>query len=231
MGIVYGFSQPDAYRGCCLTIGNFDGVHRGHQQILSQLVLHARRHDVPAVVMTFDPHPVAILAPHRLPPSLTALSRKAELIGGFGVDTVLVVPTTRELLNLTAEEFFEQILLGELRIKCIVEGMNFCFGKGRQGTIARLQELCDSHILECHIADPIVLGDETVSSSAIRRALQVGDVAVARKMLGRPHRATGVVAKGGSGDERLAFRQPTSSRCRRCSLATACMPPVALRRG
>ena len=177
MGTSFGFTQPGSYRGGCLSIGNFDGVHRGHQHILSELTRHARRMGVPAVVVTFDPHPASILAPGRLPPALTTLQRRIELISELGVDTVLVVPTTKELLNLTAAEFFDQVLMDELQFRGIVEGSNFCFGKGRQGTVDSLQEMCQRQGLECHVVPPVFEGDETVSSSLIRGLLAAGDVA------------------------------------------------------
>ncbi len=205
MGTSFGFTQPGIYRGGCLSIGNFDGVHRGHQHILNELSRHALRMGVPAVVVTFDPHPASILAPDRLPPALTTLKRRVELVSQMGVDTVLVVPTTKELLNLTAAEFFDQVLLSELQFRGIVEGSNFCFGKGRQGTVDSLQEMCHREGLECHVVPPVFEGDETVSSSLIRGLLKAGDVVGAKAMLGRPHRATGVVVEGAKRGRTIGF--------------------------
>lgn len=209
MGMTVGFSQPGDYRGGCISIGNFDGVHRGHQQILAELTATARQLGVPSIVMTFDPHPASILAPGRMPPALTTLERRAELIGLMGVDTVLVVPTTRELLNLTAADFFDQVLMKEFELRGIVEGTNFCFGKGRQGTVDSLREMCGSQGLECRIVQPIDQAGEVVSSSAIRARLLSGDVAGAAVMLGRPHRATGIVSQGAGRGRTIGF--PTAN--------------------
>lgn len=209
MGTIVGFTQPKAYQGGCLSIGNFDGVHRGHQKILSELVRQARSMGVPSVVMTFDPHPVSLLAPGQLPPPLTTLEFKSELIERMGVDVVLVVPTTAELLGLTAAEFFEQVLVREIQFRGIIEGTNFCFGRGRQGTVSTLQNLCARQGSECRIVEPLYVSDVTVSSSTIRKLLQVGNVEDAYKMLGRPHRASGIVATGAQRGRTIGF--PTAN--------------------
>ncbi len=114
-----------------LTIGNFDGVHLGHVAMLGQLKELSRQLGLPAVVVTFDPPPLAILAPERLPPRLTTAEQKVSLLRAQGVDEVIVWPASRELLSLTAEQFFEQIVCDQLQCRGIVEGPNFCFGRAR----------------------------------------------------------------------------------------------------
>jgi riboflavin kinase/FMN adenylyltransferase len=209
MEMTVGFSSSVDCRGGCVSIGNFDGVHRGHQRILSELVQTARRLGVPAVAMTFDPHPASLLTPGRIPPALTTLERKAELIRRMGVNSLLVVPTTRELLNLTAAEFFNHVLSKELQIRGVVEGTNFCFGKGRQGTVESLREMCRAQGLECRIVQPVDQDGQIVSSSTIRALLNAGEVAGAAAMLGRPHRATGVVVEGAGRGRTIGF--PTAN--------------------
>lgn len=204
-----GFDETSAARGGYLSIGNFDGVHRGHQSILQTLVTQSRRAGVPAVVLTFDPHPIQLLAPERAPPALTTLSRKSELIEKSGVDVLIVAETTRDLLNWTPEEFFERIVLDTLQARGLVEGPNFCFGRGRTGDIARLDELCRQAGRSLTVVTPITVQGRTVSSSAIRLAIGQGRLAEAVAMLGHPYRVEGLVSPGARRGESLGF--PTAN--------------------
>lgn len=206
---VRGFDETSAARGGYLSIGNFDGVHRGHQAILHTLATQARREGVPAVVLTFDPHPIQLLAPDRAPPALTTLPRRSELIERCGVDVLIVVETTRELLNWTPEEFFERIVVDTLQARGLVEGPNFCFGRGRAGDIGRLDELCRQSGRSLTVVSPIALQGTTVSSSAIRLAISQGRLADAVSMLGHPHQVEGLVAPGAQRGESLGF--PTAN--------------------
>src|SRR5262245_8896821 len=122
MHIQRGFQQPEQYRGGWVTIGNFDGVHRGHQSMLATLVSRAQSASAPAVVVTFDPHPIALLRPQYTPPALSLLDHKLELFKQHGVDAVIVYPTDHSLLQLGPEEFFRQIVVGELNAIGLVEG-------------------------------------------------------------------------------------------------------------
>ena len=196
-------------QGGAVTIGNFDGVHQGHAKLLEQLTARAREVGGPAIVLTFDPHPVRILRPELAPPPLTWTARKAELLSDLGVDVTVVYPTDKKLLDLSAEQFFDQIVIQRLGAKALVEGPNFAFGKDRGGSIELLQSLCDAHDVQLQIVPPLLEGDQFVSSSRIRDAIAVGDVDTASKMLTRPYRVRGMVTHGMNRGAAMGF--PTAN--------------------
>ena len=167
---------PNSQRGGAVTIGNFDGVHRGHGVIINQLKRFAAELNGPAIVFTFDPHPVRILRPEQTPPPLTWTNRKADLLAELGVDVVVAYPTDRALLQLTHEEFFDQIVVEQLGAKAMVEGPNFFFGKDRQGNIENLAELCDKNSVNLKIVEPMLDTESFISSSRIRDLIRNGDV-------------------------------------------------------
>ncbi len=190
-------------------MGNFDGVHLGHQRMIQQLVDLAREQGTCAIAVTFDPPPLAILAPDHVPPQLTTLTQKVELIRGLGVDEVIVYPATRELLALTAEQFFETVLVQQLGCRGLVEGPNFRFGRGRAGDVALLRELCSPRMIPLTIVDACEHEGTMVSSSEVRSALSRGDVAGARRLLGRAYSISGTVAHGAERGRLLGF--PTAN--------------------
>jgi len=147
---------PESQRGGAVAIGNFDGVHRGHSVIINQLKKYASQLGGPAIVFTFDPHPVRILRPEQTPPPLTWTNRKADLLAELGVDIVVAYPTDRALLQLTHEEFFDQVVVEQLGAKAMVEGPNFFFGKDRQGNVENLAELCKQNSIELNIVQPML---------------------------------------------------------------------------
>ncbi len=200
---------PQALRGGAVSIGNFDGVHLGHASIVSKLITAARRVSGPAVVFTFDPHPVRLLRPAETPPPLTWTDRKAELLGELGVDCMVAYPTNQELLQLSADEFFEQIVRDQLAAQAMVEGPNFFFGRNREGTIERLEAMCQAARIELSVVQPVRAGEEFVSSSRVRRLLADGDVEQAAAMLTRPYRLRGMVTHGASRGTQLGF--PTAN--------------------
>ena len=195
--------------GGVLTVGNFDGVHLGHQRMLEQLVALARELGTRAVAVTFDPPPLAILAPDRVPPQLTTTPQKIDLIRSLGVDEVIVYPASRELLALTAEQFFEGVLVGQLGCLGLVEGPNFRFGKGRAGDVALLREMCAQRRMPIRIVEACESEGTMVSSSEVRIAIGQGDVARARSLLGRPYTISGTVAHGAERGRLLGF--PTAN--------------------
>lgn len=195
--------------GGVLTVGNFDGVHLGHQRMIEQLVGLARELGTRAVAVTFDPPPLAILAPDRVPPQLTTLAQKVKLIRGLGVDEVVVYPASRELLALTAEQFFENVLVRQLGCLGLVEGPNFRFGRGRVGDVALLRELCLPRQMPLRIVEACELAGTMISSSEVRSALGRGDVATARRLLGRAYSIAGTVAHGAERGRLLGF--PTAN--------------------
>src|SRR6516165_9964332 len=134
--------MPEACRGGVLTIGNFDGVHIGHQALLAEAAAQARAQACPSIAVTFDPHPVQLLRPDGAEPPLTSVEDRTALLQQYGVDHVLILQTSPALLKLSAREFFDQIIVQQLHAQSLVEGFNFAFGRGREGTIAILRELC-----------------------------------------------------------------------------------------
>jgi riboflavin kinase / FMN adenylyltransferase len=201
-------APPDC-RGGALSIGNFDGVHRGHVALLDELRRQASAVGGPAVALTFDPHPLELLRPDAFPPALTTVPERARLLESHGVDHVVILRTTQELLHLTAEEFFERVVRGHFATRAMVEGVNFGFGRGRGGNVETLAELCRRDGLALVVVPPLQWKNELVSSSRIRSALQAGDVRDAEECLGRPYRVSGIVATGQRRGRTLGF--PTAN--------------------
>ena len=209
MTLLYGFESSAPYRGGFVAIGNFDGVHRGHQRMISTLTGRAKAADVPAVVLTFDPHPIELLRPGQVPPRLSTIRRKAELLMHYGVDVVIAYPTDQRLLSLSPDDFFSQIVETELDARGMVEGPNFFFGRDRQGTVEKLRDLCKASGRSLDIVEPVLAGDAMVSSSRIRGLLADGDVAAAVELLGHPYRMEGRVVKGAGRGRTLGW--PTAN--------------------
>jgi riboflavin kinase/FMN adenylyltransferase len=203
------FEKPELYRGGYVSIGNFDGVHRGHQEIAQHLAARGRSEGVPAVVLTFDPHPLALLRPGQVPPSLTTLKRKAELLEQAGVTCVIAYPTDKNLLQLTPAEFVDTVLVGQLAAKGIIEGPNFCFGKDRKGTIDTLRELCRERKILLEVAEPVGGSRAMVSSSTIRSLVASGQIAEAVNLLGHSYRIEGAVVTGAQRGQQIGF--PTAN--------------------
>jgi riboflavin kinase/FMN adenylyltransferase len=192
-----------------MTIGNFDGVHLGHQAIFRTLSQRARAIGGTAVVLTFDPHPLKILAPERCPLLITPTPKKLSIIQGCKLDVVVCLPFTQELADLTPVAFVEQVLVGTIGIQEIYVGYNFAFGKGRQGSIALLQELGNRHGFRVHIIEPISIEGRVVSSSIIRQWIQQGNVDEAALLLGRLYSIAGTVVEGYQKGRELGF--PTAN--------------------
>lgn len=209
MKFLRGFDDPPAYRGGFVAIGNFDGVHRGHQSMMARLVANARSAGVPAVAFTFDPHPITILRGGQAPPSLTTLERKLELLEQCGADCAIAYRTDRALLNLPPREFFDLVIVGELAARGLVEGPNFFFGHNRAGSIETLREFCDEAGLLLEVVPPVKVGDHLVSSSEVRSLIAAGRVARARDLLGYPYLIQGTVTRGAERGRTIGF--PTAN--------------------
>lgn len=193
-----------------MAIGNFDGVHRGHARLVERLVERAREVNGPAVIFTFDPHPVRILRPGESPPPLTWLERKAGLLGALGVDRVVAYPTDPALLRLTAHEFFDLLLRDTMGAKALVEGPNFYFGHNREGNVQRLGEFAKEAGMTLDVVTPTEDAGELISSSRIRQLIgQTGDVAAAAGMLTAPYRIRGIVTHGAGRGTKIGF--PTAN--------------------
>ena len=209
MHIQRGFETPDLYRDGWVTIGNFDGVHRGHQAMLATLVARAREMKTRAVVLTFDPHPIALLRPQQTPPALSLLDHKLELFEQHGVDTVIVYPTDHALLKLSPDEFFQTIVLDRLNAVGMVEGPNFFFGRGRAGNVETLRSLCEGSGRRFEVVAALSVRDRMVSSSEVRALIAAGEIAQAVEMLGHPYRLRGVVGSGAARGRTIGF--PTAN--------------------
>jgi riboflavin kinase / FMN adenylyltransferase len=205
---------PGGWGRSVVTIGVFDGVHRGHQQILGHAVKKAREMGVPAVVVTFDPHPSEVVRPGSHPAVLTEPGRKAELIATLGIDALCVIPFTLDFSRLSAETFGHDILVDTLHASLVVVGENFRFGNKAAGDVTLLTRLGRTFGFRVEAA-PLVAseatnGGETVySSTYIRSLIAAGDVAAAAAALGRPHRLEGVVVRGDQRGRQLGF--PTAN--------------------
>ncbi|MDA1051369.1 MAG: bifunctional riboflavin kinase/FAD synthetase [Planctomycetota bacterium] len=200
---------PAELRGGAVSIGNFDGVHQGHARIVETLRAQATKIGGPAIVFTFDPHPVRLLRPEEVPPPLTWADRKAELISELGVDGMIVYPTDENLLALTPQEFFREKVVERLDARAMVEGPNFFFGKDRAGNIEMLRTLCDKSEVTLEVVPPLTMGGDYVSSSRIRRLIEAGDVGQAAQMLTRPYRIRGMVTHGAGRGAKIGF--PTAN--------------------
>ena len=187
---------PDGLRGGIIALGNFDGFHRGHQAVVGEAIAWARAENRPAIVATFDPHPVRHFAPDAPPFRLTTLDQRQELFEAAGADAMLVFAFDGELAATTAQSFVEDLLVARLGAAGVVTGEDFTFGKGRGGNTAVLAELGAPLGMGARAVGPVSDGDEVISSSRIREALRTGDCGTATHLLTRPFAIRGQVEHG-----------------------------------
>ncbi|PKO84898.1 MAG: bifunctional riboflavin kinase/FAD synthetase [Betaproteobacteria bacterium HGW-Betaproteobacteria-11] len=192
-----------------LTIGNFDGVHRGHRALLTELTTRARALALPATVLTFEPHPREYFAPAQAPARLASLREKLELLADCGVERVHVLRFDRHLAALTAEQFIEHILVQGLSVRTLVIGDDFRFGQGRRGDFALLQQAGIEHRFVVDAMPTIACEGVRFSSSAVREALAAGDIERAQALLGRAYVIAGRVVRGNGVGRELGF--PTAN--------------------
>ncbi len=200
---------PPEFAGGTVTVGNFDGVHRGHQSLVAAARQVAENVHGPTVVVTFDPPPHQVLHPGSERPPLTTIAQRAELLHAIGADHVVVLRASRELLALSPEAFFEDVIVKQHGAKALVEGYDFHFGRGRAGTNATLRSLCEAAGLAFAEVSQFVVGGEPVSSSRVRAALLSGDVSCATELLSRPYRIAGMVVTGAKRGRTIGF--PTAN--------------------
>jgi len=187
---------PRALRAPALAIGNFDGVHLGHQQLIARAREAAARQGGEAVALTFDPHPAAILAPERAPRLLTTTARKLELLAAAGADAAVVEPFDGEFAALSPRAFAAQVLAGGLGARHVVVGYDFRFGSGRAGSTDTLCELGGELGFSVDVVNPVSVAGVVASSSRIRALVEEGDLAGARALLGRHPEVDGEVVRG-----------------------------------
>ncbi|BAZ93307.1 riboflavin biosynthesis protein [Thiohalobacter sp. COW1] len=195
--------------GCAATIGNFDGVHLGHQAVLGQLAERAAGLGLPTVVVTFEPQPQEYFAPEAAPPRLTRLREKLAALQRYSVDQVMCLRFNPALAALTAEQFVQQILIDGLNVKYLVVGDDFRFGRGREGDFTYLQQAGERHGFQVAHMHTFEIDGARVSSTRIRQALEVGEMQQAERLLGRPYRMLGRVAHGDKRGRTIGF--PTAN--------------------
>ena len=213
MDILRGLSSvPDSFAetGTVVTIGVFDGVHRGHQLLISKAVDTARELGVPCVVMTFDPHPVTIFAPERAPRALMPLDERARHIADLGVDELVVIDFREELAGLTPAEYMDDVLVSTLGAKHVLVGENFTFGRDAAGTATDMAQLGEQAGVDVTIVKLLGEGEVRICSTAIRDHLSGGDVALATDFMGRPFSVIAPIERGaGRGGKELGY--PTAN--------------------
>jgi riboflavin kinase/FMN adenylyltransferase len=212
-------SFPSARGRSTLTIGNFDGVHRGHRALIERVVARARELQTASCVLTFEPHPREFLAPDAAPARLTRLREKLELIAAAGIDRVHVVRFDARFAALSAARFIDKVLVGGLGVRSLIVGRDFRFGAGRKGDFAALEDAAGRHGFALEAMPEVDLDGERVSSSAVRAALEAGDFARAERLLGRPYAISGKVVHGTRLGRELGF--PTAN------IPLAQRPPLA----
>ncbi|MFJ4965642.1 bifunctional riboflavin kinase/FAD synthetase [Streptomyces sp. NPDC088729] len=204
---------PQDWGRSVVTIGSYDGVHRGHQLIIGRAVERARELGVPSVVVTFDPHPSEVVRPGSHPPLLAPHHRRAELMAALGVDAVLILPFTTEFSQLSPADFIVKVLVDKLHALAVIEGPNFRFGHRAAGNVGFLTELGGTYDYTVEVIDLYVTGDagggQPFSSTLTRRLIAEGEVAGAAEILGRPHRVEGIVVRGAQRGRALGF--PTAN--------------------
>jgi riboflavin kinase / FMN adenylyltransferase len=193
----------------CVAIGVFDGVHLGHQQIIRQTITDARQHDAVALVLTFDRHPNAIVAPNCVPPLIYSLPQKLRAIESLGADAVLLLQFDKQFSQQTGEEFIRSLVRDCGTIHSICVGADFVFGHKRSGNVAVLKKLGDEISFQVHGLASVSLDGQVVSSTRIREAIRAGDFDAANQMLGRPYAISGRVIEGDRLGRQLGF--PTAN--------------------
>ncbi len=202
-------SYPPDGSPSVVALGAFDGIHLAHQKILDTAVERARALGVRSLVTTFDPHPLEVLRPGQAPPPIATLAERLELIAARGVEATLVITFTEEFSRLEPAVFVRDVLVGTLRAREIVVGFNHTFGRNARGNAQLLEAQAASLGFTTRVVPPLVVDGVVVSSSAIRDALRAGDLAAARRLLGRPYAIRGSVVRGAGRGRQLGF--PTAN--------------------
>lgn len=192
-----------------VTIGNFDGVHKGHQELIKLTVEKGKEKNLKTMAITFDPHPIKCIKPGDHPPIITPLEQKIELLKYFGIDDILVIEFSKEFANLTAVEFTEDILVNILKVKGIVVGKDYMFGKNRKGNIELLKEYGKKYEFDVFIPEFATFSDKRISSTLIRKSVMGGKLDEAKSMLGRFYQIRGTVVHGRNRGNKIGF--PTAN--------------------
>lgn len=208
METIYGIKELTGIYNPVVTLGMFDGVHRGHQRIIEEVRFHALEKKGKSVVITFDRHPKSVIK-NRPPSFITSLEHRLVLFERLGVDYTVVVTFEPKLAQMTAEDFIREILVRWLGVKCVVLGFNCRFGKDREGDISLVRKLADTYGFVVYACPPVIYRGQVISSTAIREAILQGDLEKAEGMLGRPVSILGTVVKKSGRGRLLGF--PTAN--------------------
>ena len=200
---------PTGWGKCVVTIGVFDGVHRGHAEIIGKAVALAKQRNVPSVLLTFVPHPSEVVRPGSHPPVLTTIVRRAELVEELGIDVFCPLAFTLEFSRMAPAEFVFNALVDRLHASGVIVGSNFRFGHKAAGDVAQLQELGAKFGFTAEGVELLRDGDTTLSATYVRSRVQAGDMQSATAALGRPHRVDGIVERGDQRGRELGF--PTAN--------------------
>jgi riboflavin kinase/FMN adenylyltransferase len=203
--VIRGIPPVSNWTPCALTIGNFDGVHRGHQALLKKLVQTAKEKNIQSCVMTFEPHPIEYFAPEKAPSRILSLRDKLEALAEVGIDQVLVIHFNQHFANLSPTEFVEKILVKGLQVQSILIGDDFHYGAKRAGNFSSLCEAGQKYGFTVERMDTLEENNQRISSSATREALNQGDLNLARQLLGRPYMLSGHVLHGQKLGRTLGF--------------------------
>jgi riboflavin kinase/FMN adenylyltransferase len=196
---------PPNVEGTVVTVGTFDGVHRGHQDVLARLVEKARREGLRSVVVTFDAHPLEVVRPAAAPLLLTAPDEKIEILAESGIDYLAMLPFTAALAAYPAEQFVDEVLRGRFRLRSLLIGHDHGFGRGRAGDVEVLKALGGARGFGVEVIPAVSTGGGVISSSAIRTAVAAGDLSTAEEALGRPYSVSGRVVHGERRGRLLGF--------------------------
>jgi riboflavin kinase/FMN adenylyltransferase len=202
-------NTPSGWGRCVVTIGVFDGVHRGHQALIGHALRRARDLGLPLVLVTFDPHPSEVVRPGSHPPVLTPVARKAEIVEDLGVDAFCVLPFNTEFSRMPPDEFVHVVLVERLHAAAVVVGQNFRFGHKAAGDLDQLRTLGSKFGFSTEGVGMLRDDDVTLSSTFVRSSIDAGEVGQAAKALGRPHRIDGIVVRGEGRGRQLGY--PTAN--------------------
>ena len=192
-----------------VALGNFDGVHVGHQILFKKAAEIASKKKGTSIAFTFEPHPLKVIAPEKVPPLLTHFHKKMELIEACNIDSVICADFTRQFADQRPRDFSENILKGKIGAKEVVVGFDYAFGRGREGTIPYLKKMGEEFGFVVHVVDPFQLDGLTVSSSHVRELIEAGNMESARKFLGRHYSIVGPVISGHKTGQAIGF--PTAN--------------------
>lgn len=192
-----------------VTIGNFDGVHTGHRKIIDKLISSAKEHNGTPIVITFKNHPRTLFHPESICRMITTVEEKQQALHMLGINNIIMLNFTREIANLTADQFYNELLIGKLKVREIVIGYDHAFGKDREGNIDYLMKLSEKTGIIVNRVEEEVCDDEVISSTFLRDEIDKGNMLMASRLLGRRYSLTGIVVKGAGRGKGLGF--PTAN--------------------